>query len=195
MTSHYLFFEQKDAINFIDPMRPRTRPGQERKPFNFEMCIEERYGGLALYVMTDAQRERIRGKARPAVTGAPKPREAICTVSDMVTADLVEFTNEELREKGQKAFRADFFSPVRREYFAYATPYGKGRFAEEMRERKGLQLEMLQLQDYACGQSVHDAVKAVFATYYLALVNNNVFTKYSGRGLAVIAPGKLIEGG
>ncbi len=188
MGSHYLFFRPKYAVNLIDALRPRQRSGEEKKPFNFQIRFEDRYDDLALYVMNDGQRQRIRGEARSAEEG----RDPIYTVRDMVTADLVDFTSKKL-EKNIRAFRADFFSPVSRNFFAYATPYGSGRFKEQMKERKGLDLERVKFVDYKIGDPVELAVKGVFSTFDLAVAINPVFQKYQDRGLALVVPGKLIE--
>ncbi|MEI6849479.1 MAG: hypothetical protein WCK29_00415 [archaeon] len=188
MVSHYLFFKPKDSASFIDVLKPRQRPGEKVKAFNFNMRFEERYGELALYVMNDEQRQRIRGESREPQEGRP----TIYTINDMVTADLVDFTSKKL-EPNVHAFRADFFSPVRREPFAYATPYGKGSFARQMKERKGLDLEMLKFVDYKIGDPVESAVKSTFSTFDLAVLHNKSFQKYQGRGLALIVPARLIE--
>lgn len=188
MASHYLFFKPNDSVNLIDVMRPRARQGVKRPPFNFQMRFEERYGELAFYVMNDAQVQRIRGKSRE----AEEKRPPIYAINDMVTAELVDFTSIKL-EPSIRTFRADFFSPVQKKQFAYATTYGSGKFAEKMMKDKGLKLEMLKFQDYNAGQPISEAVKGVFSTYELALFSNQRFLKYQGRSLALVVSGKLIE--
>lgn len=188
MGSHYLFFRQKDAASFIDVLRPRQRSGDGRKRYDFEMRHEDRFNDLAFYVMHDGQRQRISGEARPAGENGP----AIYTVSDVLTAQLVDFTSLKL-ENGVRAFRSDLFSPVRKAWFAYFTPYGSGRFKQQMKEQKGLDLEMIRFTDYKLGDPIESAVNGTFSTFDLAVLHNPVFQKYQGRGLALIVPGVLLE--
>ena len=131
MGSHYLFFKPEQAVNFIEAMRPRQRLGMQRKPFDFSMRREKEYGDVAFYVMTDGQRQRIQGTARGP---GEKNQEPIYTIGDMVKAELVDFTSKNLAPN-VCAFRADFFSPVRDAFFAYATPYGSGRFKQQMKKK------------------------------------------------------------
>ena len=194
MASHYLFFLQQHAHNFIDVMRPRQRPNEPRKRFNFNIRFEPQYDDLAFFVMNDGQRQRIRGEARPPKkleeTGENRP--AIYTVGDMVTAELVDFTSAKL-EPGVRTFRADFFTPVEKQHFAYATTYGSGKFGERMLKQKGLKLEMIKFQGYYPGQPISEAIKGVFLSYGYALLNNHAFSRYNMNGLALVVPGKLIE--
>lgn len=195
MASHYLFFEPKDTVNLIDVLRPRPRPGETKiKPFSLDAQHEDQYGDLAFIVMHDGQVQRIKGKARDSMKSDKSgySRPPILTINDMVTAELVDFTSQKL-EKGVRTYRADFFSPVRKEQFAYASTYGTGRFAQRMMEDRKLKLEMLRFVDYQQGQPISEAIKGTFSTYHLAQVSNPLFMKYQGRGLALVVPGKLIE--
>ena len=194
MASHYLFFQKHDAHKLIDPMRPRQRPNEPRKPFNFDIRFEPQYDDLAFFVMNNGQRQRIRGEARPSTklgeTGENRP--AIYTIGDMVTAELVDFTSLNL-EPGVRTFRADFFTPLEKKQFAYATTYGSGKFGERMLKQKGVELEMVKFEGYFQGQPISEAIKGVFLTYYYARVNKAAFSKYNMNGLALVVPGKLIE--
>lgn len=193
MGSHYLFFRPEHGIHFIDAFRPRQRPNQKTKSFDFNQRFEDRYKPLAFFVMTDGQRQRIRGEFRDAVQDKPgESRPAIYAVSNMVTANLVDFTSKKI-EEGVRTFRADFYSPVRREWFAYASPYGSGKFKHQMKEHRCIDLEMVRFLDYKIGGSVESAIKSTFSTFDLAVLHNSAFQKYQGRGLALIVPAKLID--
>jgi len=190
MGSYYLFFEPQDSVKLIDTLRPRQRHGEKREPFTFGLMFDEkRYGGLAFVNVTDAQKQRFRTQGRPA--DLKNKRSAIYTVSDLVTADLVDFTSK-ANDSQIQAFRADFFSPVRKTRFAYATPYNQCIFQKQMHE-KGIDLERRAFCGYKLGQPVENAVVGAFETFRLALIMSPAFAPYNGRNLALFVSGKLID--
>lgn len=193
MPSHYLFFRPKDAVKLVDALRPRPRPNTPRRPFNFEMIFEEDKFGpdIAYHIITDGQRQRLREKSSHGNSSNQSRQRPVYLISDMVTARLVDFTNPKL-EPVIKTFRADFISPVGKKRFAYASPYDCCTFRDRMAER-GEMLEKVKFLDFKIGDPVENAVKSTFATYDLAVVNTGEFQKYSGRGLALLVPPRLIE--
>lgn len=190
MSSHYLFFRPENGHKFVDVMRPRVRTGERTKSFSFETQHRSEYQDLALYVMNNSQRQRLMGEIGGDNSASRKT--PIYTVTDMVIAKLIDFTSKSVSE-GVHAFRVDFFSPVRRNQFAYLTPYGQGSFGRQHKERTGEELEMLRFTDYKIGDPIGKAILDTFATFDLSVLHNSAFQKYHKRGLALVVSGKLIE--